>query len=244
MVGAYVLEALEPEAMTTFEAHLEGCASCRAEVVELRQVVDVLPLAVEQVEPPQTLKDRIMAEARVEVDRPSPLTVLPGGTSKPPRKSWLTKRESVLALAAAVVIAALGLWNLHSSNGNSNDQQTALRSEVTAVIAQGGTVSQVASTGLSPGASASMVQSRNSPTAYFLVTGLAASRPARVYELWLFRNLAPRGVATFTYSGSDTWIVKLNASTVGWQAAAVTDEPGPNGSKKPTTKPVLYGKLA
>ena len=37
--GAYALDSLTPEEAAEFEAHLEGCAACREEVGEFREVV-------------------------------------------------------------------------------------------------------------------------------------------------------------------------------------------------------------
>ena len=36
--GAYALDALSPEEAASFELHLQGCDTCRAEVREFREV--------------------------------------------------------------------------------------------------------------------------------------------------------------------------------------------------------------
>ncbi|GLZ09773.1 hypothetical protein Acsp04_00090 [Actinomadura sp. NBRC 104425] len=41
-VGAYALGLLEEEDRRAFEAHLRGCARCRAELRQMRGVADVL----------------------------------------------------------------------------------------------------------------------------------------------------------------------------------------------------------
>ena len=55
LVGPYVLDALEPDEREAFDVHLKTCASCRAEVAQLSQVVNVLPLTCDSVEPPSTV---------------------------------------------------------------------------------------------------------------------------------------------------------------------------------------------
>ena len=77
-VGAYVLDALDPEERAAFENHLRGCSMCQAEVAELRQVVDVLPLAADVAEPPSALRGRIMDAVRDDIgDRPDLVPLQP-----------------------------------------------------------------------------------------------------------------------------------------------------------------------
>lgn len=45
LLGAYALGALSPEERAGLEAHLEGCAECRAEAAALADVARLLPLA-------------------------------------------------------------------------------------------------------------------------------------------------------------------------------------------------------
>jgi hypothetical protein len=67
--GAWLLHALPDEDGERFAAHLaSGCLACRAEVEDLRLVVDVLPSAVAQVPPPPALKGRLMSVVRAEAE--------------------------------------------------------------------------------------------------------------------------------------------------------------------------------
>lgn len=58
------LGALEPDAARLYEAHLEICAPCRAEVDAHLRVVEALGHAVGPLTPPPSLKARLMAVAR------------------------------------------------------------------------------------------------------------------------------------------------------------------------------------
>jgi hypothetical protein len=65
-LGAYALGQLGDDERTGLEAHLEGCAECRAELESLRSVVKLLPLADPQQlgtvpSLPRGLGDRVMA---------------------------------------------------------------------------------------------------------------------------------------------------------------------------------------
>src|SRR5829696_425467 len=80
--GAYVLGALAETERAAFEEHLAGCPACREEVDQLLPAARALPISVEPVAPPPSLKARIMAEvereasllaaAGPEADRPAP----------------------------------------------------------------------------------------------------------------------------------------------------------------------------
>ncbi|MDQ2744890.1 MAG: anti-sigma factor [Chloroflexota bacterium] len=231
MVGAYVLDALSLEEREQFETHLAGCAECQAEVAELRQVVDVLPLALEPAEPPLILRDRIMQEAGEGFQPQAALRVVPGMKSAPRGRLIV----SLLATAAAVVIAALGAWNLAlRTNGNGAQQQ------FVAAMARGNPVVTVQRTGAAPGASASLVRATKS--AYLVVSGLPPSASSKVYQVWYMHGTTPHSAGTFRYS-SGTKVVALPGSS-GYNLAAVTIEPGPRGSPSPTGPKVLLGKLS
>ena len=61
--GLYVLGTLEDAERAGFEAHLTSCDTCSAEVRSLRGVSDALPYAATQVDPPASLRARILAAA-------------------------------------------------------------------------------------------------------------------------------------------------------------------------------------
>ncbi|HKV88560.1 MAG TPA: zf-HC2 domain-containing protein, partial [Candidatus Dormibacteraeota bacterium] len=62
-VAPWVLGALEPDEAEVMLAHVAACATCRETAQRLRRVVGVLPLAVEEVQPPERLRARVLASA-------------------------------------------------------------------------------------------------------------------------------------------------------------------------------------
>lgn len=70
-LGAYALDRLEAEERAGVEAHLEGCAECRAELASLTSIATLLPLADPArfdtaPAPPSGLGDRIAAAVAAE----------------------------------------------------------------------------------------------------------------------------------------------------------------------------------
>lgn len=247
LVGPYVLDALSPEETLDFETHLATCSPCRLEVAELRRVVDVLPLAVDLIEPPASLRDRIVANLESEpAPAPTRLGVIPGGLEKPAprgRSSW-RGRTAGLGLIAAVLIGALGVRDVQLQHQVNNQQGVAFQTDIVNAVAGGARVSPLPGRGIDRTASAALVQPRGNQPAYLVVTGLSAPPPNRVYQLWLMNGVrAPKSVRVFTVSGTDTQIVKLPLATRGFRQSAVTVEPSPNGSPAPTSGPILIGSL-
>ncbi len=245
-VGAYVLDALLPEEVTAFEEHLRTCDSCRSEVVELRSVVDVLPLALPPVEPSDALRDRIMSAVATDQSSRPALTALPGGAPKRSTRQRLFRLpETYLTVAAVAIIAALGLWNVHLQS-RVNQQQAAVQLQqlVSKALNQHAAVYPVAPTVPAVTATAYLVQPHGRQAAYLIVKDLPKPASNKVYQLWLMRGSVPTSEGTFTYSGSSPEVVRMPSTAVGYNRTAVTVENGPHGSNHgPTSAPILLGNL-
>lgn len=61
MIEMYVLGGLDQEEQERFEAYLQEDEQCRLAVEELREVMDILPFAVEDVAPPIGMKSRVLS---------------------------------------------------------------------------------------------------------------------------------------------------------------------------------------
>lgn len=61
MIEMYVLGGLDPEEKAQFEAYMREDEQCRLAVEELREVMDILPFAVEDVAPPKGMKNRVLS---------------------------------------------------------------------------------------------------------------------------------------------------------------------------------------
>ena len=118
--GAYVLGALHDDEQRAFEQHLAGCEACRREVGELRMAAAMLPLAADQVAPPDALRERIMRtvreEATAQAGGPRLGAEASGGERAPvrARPSWWSRLRMpaiapLPAALAACVLLALGV---------------------------------------------------------------------------------------------------------------------------------------
>lgn len=242
LVGAYVLDALSPAETRAFQEHLQTCAACRVEMQQLRDVVGALPLAVEEVAPPADLFERI--RGTIETERPV-LKPIAGGRLTPRRPVPWSYLEIGLAAVAAVVILALGIWNIRLQGQISNDQSSlAYQKALNTAVRRGDQVSIVPGTGATADASAAFVIPHSGAHPYLIVQGLPAPSSGHVYEVWLVKSSAnPVPAGVFTSAGSGTQIWQLPRSAAGFSVTAVTEEAGPHGSPVPRGPRVLAGAI-
>jgi hypothetical protein len=77
LVELYALNGLTDDEAAAFEEHLKDCAVCRNQLIELKLVVNLLPMASEPIEVPQGMRERVLtavlgeSAAKVKVKVPS-----------------------------------------------------------------------------------------------------------------------------------------------------------------------------
>lgn len=235
MAASYALDALDEQERAGFELHLQQCEACRAEVAELRSVVDILPLALDDLQIPSPhLRSRILAAVGEDAE---PAAELPPPRLLRPTRAWYQRLEPYLAAAAILVIAVLGIWNLRLQSHAPSP--TASERTVIAALASGASVSYLKG----PGGTAAVVQPRDGRAAYLVLNGLHPLPRSRVYQLWFIAGNRPVSAGVFTVPSPQTSTVTAQLPAGGYSLAAVTVEPGPHGSPQPTGQKVLIGRL-
>jgi Anti-sigma-K factor rskA/Putative zinc-finger len=256
LAAGYVLGALEPDDEQDFRRHLDGCAACEANVRELKAVAGELAYAAPPVDPPDTLWTGIRREIQPEAARPGAVPEPPREAApqapQAPRAGTGRRRPRLLpglAAAAALLMAAvLSVWNL-----NLRDENAAVRDRVAALeratqLANDPNASLVTldDAPAPGGAQATVIASSAKDRGVLLVESLPPLARDRVYELWgvpqgdfeqaekalVFVPLRRQGVQALEFE------VPIQPGTV----FAITDEPAPDGSEKPTTDPLLVGE--
>jgi anti-sigma-K factor RskA len=242
LAAGYVLGALEPDDEHDFRQHLGGCATCEANVRELEAVVGELAYAAPPVNPPETLWAGIRREIEPQAAR---RVATPGAA--PRRRAGRRLLSGLAAAAAILLVVALSVWNL-----SLRDENAAIRDRVAALeratqlandpSAKLVTMDEVPGP---EGAQATVIASSRQDRGVLLVQSLPPLARNRVYELWgvpqgdiakaqkalVFVPLRRQGVQALQFE------VPIQPGTV----FAITDEPGPDGSEKPTNQPLLVG---
>ena len=117
LLGAYALDALDPEESDAVDLHLRDCPRCRAEVAEFRETAALL--AYGGTEAPPGVWEKIQASLEEAPPRLELARVVPLDQARPARPAWsriLVANAAVLLLIAAVAVVAL-----RSGRGDGGD---------------------------------------------------------------------------------------------------------------------------
>lgn len=244
LLGAYSLDAVEPDEAAEIEAHLIVCPRCRAELNEHREVVGLFAYSGQTA--PPGLWDRITAgmqepppELRLDRMRGSMVTAATGRRDMPPapvrsiedgraapRRSGRGARRSVptraflaLASAAAVIVAVLGVA-LATRPGNAQPSAVPTMANVRAALEQKGSRKVVMVSPAGGGGSLDAVVTP-SGVSYLYDGDLTPLAADRTYQIW---GVVGREHISYGLLGTDpTAVVRFDAGP-GVEALAVTDE--------------------
>jgi anti-sigma-K factor RskA len=238
LVAGWVLGAVDAEEADALRTHIEGCASCREATSRLGRAAALLPLDVEEVEPPARLRERILAASaasRGSAAAPLRLPARPKGRKPSPKPSIPSRgRGWVPGYAAAALVAlalAVGLIAGDLVGREASPSAVAVRSTLVGHDALAG-------------ARASVIDLKSEGVALVDFANLPQLESGKVYEVWLITpggRADPAGVFVPDVNGSK--VVLVGKSLAGYTVMAVTAEAGPAGTLAPTQQPALYGTL-
>ena len=250
LLGAYALDAVDPEEALAIEAHLADCPRCTAEVGQHRAVAGLIANA--GVDAPTALWDRIAARIDRTGEpvrlRPSPLpsplrpdrspVVQAASVGRPSRRAAAWSAVGAVAAAAVVAVVVLAVQVDHL-----DQRVTALE----APVAAGGVAQQVQAALLDPAAhqvtlrstadhatQAAVLVILPSGTAYAVNTDMPRLASDRTYQLWGFVRGHPVSLGVL---GSDPRQVAFTVDPAVVTAYAVTEEVA-GGAPAPTRAPL------
>jgi anti-sigma-K factor RskA len=213
LAPAFALHGLDPEDERRFEAHLAECERCRADVDAYRESASALAFAVEPVDPPETLRGRILEEARAERPNVVPL--------RPRRISATSSVAFGIAAVAACAAIGLGLWAASLQSSLDGERSAAPR-----VIELSG-------------ADGALVVTKSGRAA-LVVSGLEKAPAGKTYEVWVIQKApVPAGLMDGGPSGSS---VRLERPAPKGATVAVTLERD-GGVDAPTGTPLFSAKV-
>jgi anti-sigma-K factor RskA len=236
LLGAYALEALDPEERAQVDALLLTDASARAELHELQHAAAWLGHA--SLRPPESVWDSIAAEVgrdgaedRVAAPLREASTPAPVHSPAAPRRlsRWLVAAAAVVVLA----IGGVGVFTLvdRSSGPDSVSTQYAdARSNPSA--------HKVNLTSTDGQYTAQAVVLPDG-VGYLADTSMPTLPPGRDWQLW---SITPDGPVSVGVIHGAAAIHRFKAAPH-TNGLAVTNEPR-GGSEQPTTQPVIRGDLA
>jgi anti-sigma-K factor RskA len=241
LAGAYALDALDEGERRLFEAHLETCSECRAEVAELTATAAYLGVA-SAIPPPAALRDQVLAEIAHTRQLPPQRRRArrPGGAP-----GWTVNVLAAAATVLAVLAIALGVlaWQATQRADDLAAEAARVAAEaqrVTAVLAAPD--ARNAGADVEGGGQASVVASETRGEVVLITDDLPALSPDRTYQLWLIAadEITSGGVVEVPESGDVTYLTAGDLSDV--TTIALSVEPA-GGSDQPSTTPVWAAEL-
>jgi hypothetical protein len=263
LLAGAALDDLDAAESAQLAAHREGCATCAEATERLDATMVSLALAVPQRRPSPGLETRIMAAVAAEprtaarsdaAAAPLPLpTGTPGAGATTPRQvptapsrggltAWL--RRPAFAMAAAGLAIVLAVTSLSLAMQASDLRSTVATQEAAiAVLANPAHVAApLAPEDPAAGIAATAVYVPGSTESYVMATGLAATPPCEVYQLWSADTAGVHPLGTFSFDGEGTFVAPFGVDLSQAAAAMITIEPTGGATGEPGPQ-VVFGEL-
>jgi anti-sigma-K factor RskA len=230
-LAAYLLDALTADEARAMERHIEVCGRCQERAGWLQASVELLPTAVEQLEPPRELRERLMQTVRAEADAlhaDERHASEPAEPKRPQeRRGWLGRLVAVprpaLALGAMLLVIAGGAVGYAIGNGDGTDATT-VQAQVDPSVS---------------GARATL--ERDGDRGVLRVSGLPQHRD-RIYEVWIARGNDVRPAGLFQVDRSGQGAAAIPTGLDAADQVMVSLEP-PTGSPQPTSDPLVIAEI-
>ena len=241
-LALYALGTLDRESRLALEEHLEGCASCRRELEQLRGDMALLALSPAGSSPPGHARERLL-----------------NAIAREPHKAERSKRHGWWALipylaAAVLALVAIVVWRQNSS---LRHQLAELRTRWTQEHVELEQARHTLATFTSPEAMRVTLVALKAPPQpqgkafylrsegrlIFLVNNLPQLPSNKAYELWLIPSAGapiPAGIFKPDPRGSATLVNPPIPVGIEAKTFAITVEPE-SGSPAPTSQPVMIG---
>ncbi|WP_439656738.1 anti-sigma factor [Lentzea sp. HUAS TT2] len=225
LTGAHALGALTAAERAEFEAHLDTCPGCTAEMAGLTETAARLGSAVDHVVPTALRPEVLHAVRRTRQVPPTPQF------ERGPSRRQSFRRAAVLISAACVVAAAVA--GVHGALTPSVITPVAASPHTRIGDLLAAPDLRIVTAG-EPAATVAMSLSRNEML--FLAHGLHTLSRDRVYQLWLNDGHGPRSAGIARPADDVTSLLVSGVEGVG--EAVLTVEPA-GGSPSPTGQRVL-----
>jgi Anti-sigma-K factor rskA/Putative zinc-finger len=218
LLAADAVGSIDPRDQDGLRVHLAGCPACREAAAAYAHTAGLLPLALDPVMPPASLRSRLLArvhsEAAGEV-RPPPRPSRVGRLWRAlPTGRGLTLAGGLAGMAAAV----LAVWSF------AVPHRTAAPPAVL--------VSRACGLTPLPSACGELAYTRSTHAAVLTLTGLPPlpvvnQQPIGTYEAWLIRPDGSADPGAYLSPAPDgrTWSAVLQGDISTYQAVATTREP-------------------
>ncbi|TDL81047.1 anti-sigma factor [Peribacillus frigoritolerans] len=249
----YFNETMTAVEKREFEAHLESCSDCSAELQELTALTEDLPYLSEPVEPPKEMKQRILGSILNEDPAnhsPEPVFVKEKEVHSAEKKDKIVpikaeKRPNKFLLpsvAALLFASLLGNGYFLTQMADEPPKDAAFSNEdLKKQVALAPVDEQMKNVT----AMASLIKNDSKEMVVLQAEQLKQLKDGEVYQIWLIENEKPVAAGSFVPDSSGHGAVMYEMNLEGelnWDTIAITIEPKA-GNKAPEGAVVLASQL-
>ncbi|PKR78160.1 hypothetical protein CEY16_06995 [Halalkalibacillus sediminis] len=236
---------LSIEEQKQFEEHLKNCSECQQELAELNALHEDLPFASEPVDPPEGMKDRVLANvfAAGEEESTNEKETVEDRTSNEtdqrvtsinehePRRKVQKKQGLFYTLAAVLFLSIAGnvyflMEMSDTAEGPSPGEETENQTDRLVQSVTLGATEVMDANG-----QASILENENGRTLLVQADNLEAVSGDQAYQVWLLEGEQPYRAGTFVPGEDGSGAVSFDLDQlegVNWDTVAITLEPTPN----------------
>jgi len=246
LLGAYALDALDPNEREAVDDHARRCTACADEIAEHREVAGLLTPGWAR--PPEGLWEKIAASLE---EVPPPLNLAPviamkargsqaaTATGRPRRSIGL----GIAAMVAAAAVAMIGFLGVRVSDDRRRIDQLAvgqhgdeLQRSVNAALADPG--ARKVNLASADGYRAASAVVLPDGTGYLVKNNLPVLSAERTYQLWALVGTSRISVGVL---GPEVKVAPFKLGDNAW-ALAITDETA-GGAETTKKDPVVLGRI-
>jgi hypothetical protein len=239
----YVLQGLSDEETKQFEEHLAQCEACKVEVKEMADIVGLLPLASDQVDVPEGMKDRVLQH--VLGNKPSESDSHTKATKLVYQKASLASRLAMSGLSAAAVLLLVTSIFLYVDNRNL-EQEVAEKQDMTqrlelalkelkgpvqepiqptSIVSLNPAAEEFVSKGL-----ASIVIDERGTHLLVMAESLPKLQGSEAFQVWLLQDGKPSNAGTFlAHQGTGAFYYTIESEK--FDTVVITVEPDAHGQQ-------------
>ncbi|MEP7217071.1 MAG: anti-sigma factor [Anaerolineaceae bacterium] len=222
------LGALTEREAAEIDAHVVGCAECRAELAQMRRVAQLLPFAVEDMAPAPSVKAGLLGRIAAE---PRPIRSIPRSR---PGLRW----PLAIAAAAVTLLVSGGVLGASLFGGSASNRDNERQGSLIKAFAQ-----DTASTshGEQGGASVTLLRAPGQRDAFVWVANLPPLSAEKAYQAWFIRDGKAEPSTVFRSGSGGVWI-EADDAIDRFATMALTIEDG-SGAKTPSAAPFVAVEL-
>lgn len=243
--GAYALDAVAPAERQAAADHLANCTKCRSLLQELSGAVELLSFTVASVEPRAEMWECIASALPASSTASDPTPAQPAHRV---RRRWTPQLLAVAAVLALSLLGAITAWNISLTHQITSLQQQLAHQSTQPPAISGIVTYPVKSTHAAQNIRGKLLYLPKQHLTVLILHGLPQVQGTHVYQGWLL-HLKGNEITGLTSIGllsqvHDTASLSFSGDVVGYDAVAVSLEPGPKATPRtPQGKVIAFGPL-